>query len=453
MSTSNGNNKPTTNDELIKDTLKKYPKLDHLKAVLLRNIETLNDELLKEQGLEATLDLLLKHSRIELLTEKINTTKPTDAPLPRSIRIKIELTSSLEETREAPEFKQLQSEADNVKLQYQQKMRGLIIKTMTLDNEMLKKQFRESFFKHAANLIETKIFYELQMASEDTTTSKIFQETGGAKTASAYTCMKIFEQRQGIINNDLELSFDRMKHYLDTTTEDIKKGIIAQFNKEEAEKIIANQTPLGPETIQKFQNDINRIISYCSTLMTAETLTHHKNEIKKRNAIATTAATFNNKKVEETTAEVATALAKEGSMSTKTMEQYIDKRIKENLAKNSERGKNKNNLVNATKNTKTKKFTDKRKPKEITDREERRGRHNQPQRPSNRSTNKSKVNPKTNNNDAPRQYQGKRQGTRQGQKPRHQQGKQRRVNKSQHSSKKQNTYRHNKRYNAPNNKR
>ena len=136
------------------------------------NIVTLNDNLLKEQGLEATLDLLSQYSRIELLDEKIKKTKPTEAPLPHSIRIKIELTSLLEATREAPEFKVLQGEVENVKLQYQQKMQQLIIKTLVLDKGMLKRQLRESFFGHIAMVIETKILYKLQMAPEDTALSK-----------------------------------------------------------------------------------------------------------------------------------------------------------------------------------------------------------------------------------------------------------------------------------------
>ena len=48
---------------------------------------------------------------------------------------------------------------------------------------------------------------------------------------------------------------------------------------------------------------------------------------------------FNSKKVGETTTTVATALAKEGSMLTTSMEEYIKKWIEESLAKNWNRGK------------------------------------------------------------------------------------------------------------------
>ena len=140
MSTNTSIYTPTNNDEEVKGILKKYPKLQHLREALNQNIATLNYDLIKGKGLNATLDLLSQYSRITLLDEKILKIKPTDAPLPRSIRIKIELTSPLEETCETPEFKSLQGEAENIKLHYQQKMRQLITKTLDIDKSMLKKQ-------------------------------------------------------------------------------------------------------------------------------------------------------------------------------------------------------------------------------------------------------------------------------------------------------------------------
>jgi hypothetical protein len=142
MSTTTTINELHPDDQLIKEILSKHPKLAHLKASLKDNIATLNDNLLTEQGLEATLDLLSQFSRIELLDDKIKKTKPTNAPLPRSIRLNITLTSLLEATREAQEFKALQSEAENIKLYFQQKMRQLIVQTLSLDRLTLKKQLR-----------------------------------------------------------------------------------------------------------------------------------------------------------------------------------------------------------------------------------------------------------------------------------------------------------------------
>lgn len=359
MSTNNSNNVLTSNDEYVKDILKQYPKLQHLKESLKQNIATLKYDLIKEQGLIATLDLLSQYTRIELLNDKIQKTKPTEAPLPRSIRIKIELTSPLEETREAQEFKTLQSEADNTKLYYQQKMRSLITKTLALDKVTLKKRLRESFFRHAATLIKTKIFYELQMQPEDSDISKLFKTTGGSKTASAYTCLKIFENNQSTTSS-LHFNFERLKLFLDMTKEDIEEGFLSNFNKDEAEKILTNQTILENDdfiTLRKI--DINNIITYCSNDMTTIIVRQHNAEVKKRNALATTTATFNSKKSEETTAAVASALSKEGSMSTKTMKDFIEKRIQESLAKNLKSGRKPKPSVNATKNERNTQATSK----------------------------------------------------------------------------------------------
>ena len=225
-------------------------------------------------------------------------------------------------------------------------MRQLIVKTLILDKGTLKRQLRESFYGHIATLIETKVFYELQMASEETTMFKTFTEHGGSKTASAYTCLKVFEAQHGYTNHELELNIKKLNPYLDTKGDDIKEGLLGRFNKEEAEKIISTQPNIEEELIQKLKGDINDIISYCANEMTTDILIHHKEEIRKRNAIATTAATFKCKKTEETTSTVVNALANEGSMSTKTMEDYIEKRIQENLQKNFKHGSKTQKPVN-----------------------------------------------------------------------------------------------------------
>ena len=155
--------------------------------------------------------------------------------------------SLLEATREAHEFKTLQSKAENTKLYYYQKMWQLIVKTLDLDRIMLKKQLWESFFKPIVILIETKVFYKLQMMPEDSAMAKTFQENGGSKTASAYTCLKIFNGQHDYPDHELELNIEKVKKYLDTDADTIKEGILTLFNKEEAEKIISTHTNFDEE--------------------------------------------------------------------------------------------------------------------------------------------------------------------------------------------------------------
>ena len=176
--------------------------------------------------------------------------------------------------------------------------------------------------------------------------SKTSAENGRSKTASAFTCLKVFENQHGYTNHDLELNLEKLNSYLDTDNETIKEGLLSRFNKEEAEKVISTQPNIEEELIQKLQVETNDIISYCANEMTTDTLIIHKEEVKKCNTIATTAATFNSKKTEETTSMVATALANEGSMPTKTMQEYIEKRIKENIAKNFSHGSKTQKPVN-----------------------------------------------------------------------------------------------------------
>ena len=62
--------------------------------------------------------------------------------------------------------------------------------------------------------------------------------------------------------------------------------------------------------------------------MTTKTTTQHNEEIRKQNVIATTTATFNSKQTGEATISVSSTISKEGSMFMKTMQDYIEKRIK-----------------------------------------------------------------------------------------------------------------------------
>ena len=71
MYTTNNKTETNPNDKLVNDVLAKHPELVHLKGVLSENIATLNDTLLQEQGLEATLDMLSQYNRIKLLIDKI----------------------------------------------------------------------------------------------------------------------------------------------------------------------------------------------------------------------------------------------------------------------------------------------------------------------------------------------------------------------------------------------
>jgi hypothetical protein len=132
--------------ETVDSVLSKHKNLDHLRDILISDIETLNEDLIQEQAVEAALLLLSAYTSIELKEEKALQTTPTDSPFPRSIRLNTVLTCSEKGTRETEAFLSLKEKADVAKLAYQQKMRQLIVQTIKLDVETKKKELRDIFF-------------------------------------------------------------------------------------------------------------------------------------------------------------------------------------------------------------------------------------------------------------------------------------------------------------------
>jgi hypothetical protein len=344
--------KEITIEESVNNVLVNHKNLQHLRDTLIQDIATLNEDLIKEQAIESSLLLLNIYTAIELFQEKAKKNTPTESPFPRSIRLNTTLTCSEQGTRETEEFLKLKQSADSAKLAYQQKMRQLIVSTIKLDTETKKKELRATYFASLATMIETKVFYTLYMLPPESILKTTFSdEKGGAKTASAFFCLSIFNNAD-VTNDAMFPILENIQEYLSTDRNMFKASLLEKFNKQEAEAMIASNVEINDTNKTYLLLSLKNIITYSATNMTINLLEAHKDVIRRNNARAATEATFNNKATEATTIEVSETLSKEGTMPSTRMIDYInklfDKRQKElNLknnstpnAKNSQNGRN-----------------------------------------------------------------------------------------------------------------
>ena len=117
------------------------------------------------------------------------------------------------------------------------------------------------------------------MAPKESNVSKVFESNGGSKTAAAYTCLKIFEEEQ-LTTSSLYANFVKLQTYLDTTSDEIKKGILSRFKKDEADKLLSHRTVLDNNLMRLYQYDIKNIITYCANAMTTEIVKQHVGDSK-----------------------------------------------------------------------------------------------------------------------------------------------------------------------------
>jgi hypothetical protein len=88
----------------VDSVLKNHKNLNHLHETLINNIGMLDEDLVKEQTVKASLHLLNNVTSIELLKEKVAKITPTDSSFPHSIRLNMTLTCSEKGTYETEAF-------------------------------------------------------------------------------------------------------------------------------------------------------------------------------------------------------------------------------------------------------------------------------------------------------------------------------------------------------------
>jgi hypothetical protein len=322
-----------TDESIVDNVFKNHKNLIHIKDKVLNTIASLDYSMLKELATESILDLLNEYNKIELYKEKINKHKPTNSPFPRSIRLNIELTCSEKSTRETEIFQALRKEAELATLAYQQKMRQSIVKTMELDKGTVTTTLQDTFFSRTTVMIEKQVFYECKLISPDASFSKTINTHGGAKTAAGYMCNEIFLLAKDGLAHPLFTPLCEMERYLSLEKQVIINRILNCFNKDKVDKVKASYL-LNNNTYElAIREHVLNILMFCMTKMTTGFFEDYMVEIRMRNAIAETKATFDAKETTVVTKNVTEALADEGTMSAQRMEDYVNKKVDTKIEK------------------------------------------------------------------------------------------------------------------------
>ena len=342
-------------DLLIKSIIADHKPFANLKQTLTYNIATLTDEFIKEPVVKATLLILASRRLIELYNSKIKKLETGANPLPRSLRVKINLTCSEKTNNDANEFLSLRSEAAILTEEWQQKMKGLFIRTKELDKKRAIMNHKERFFNECTNILTLKACYALNLMRDNSEAKTELEKRGGAKTLIAITLLKFFEQADPTINSSRKYIYVNQKNNLlklnetsfSLNREEIKKGLLDKVNEDKAKQAIdekiLNYQDLDLDTAI---DSITRMLTYCLTTMTISTFAKYDDIIHKEKALALTTATLSATKQLQTTEEVAEAIAEEPSMDSKRMNDYIRKQIRQELqkeAKNESSSRSKNN--------------------------------------------------------------------------------------------------------------
>jgi hypothetical protein len=326
------NETPTNpNEDIVDKLLINHKPLKHLRGTLVACIASLDYDILKELAIDCAINLLADYNNIQVYNEKITKTKPTTAPYPRSIRLNFELTCSEKVTRETPEFTNLRKEADLLTKKYQQTMRQLIVKTIELDKGTVAKKMQEAFFHTATQMIEMKVLYESMLLPDDSLFAATFKNIGETKTMSGFLCNKILEAAKTQTSDILYYYLNKAEGYLGIAKEEIINGFLSRLNKNEAETIQTNFDNNGHAVNIKVH--VQKILQFIFSTMMHDLIQAYTLDIKQRNALAVTEATFKAKATEEATEAVETALATEDTISAKRMEDLLEKKLDKKLKK------------------------------------------------------------------------------------------------------------------------
>jgi hypothetical protein len=324
------------NETLVNDILVNHKCLQHLKGKLVACVASLDYDILKELAAKAAITILADYNNIRLYNDKISKTKPTTAPYPRSIRLNIKLTCSEKETRETTDYTNLRKEADLLTKGYQQKMRQLIVKIMEFDKGTVAKKLQENFFKFTALMIEKKVLYESMILPENSVFVAAFKNHGETKTMAGYFCIKLLEAAKTDTSDILYYYLEKTVELLGLPKEDIVEGILSRFNKTEAQAIVQNGNYQNNAQEVNIKVHVQRVLLFLMNAVSFELIKGYKEDVRQRNALAVTEATFEAKDHTEAAEAVETALSDEGTISAQRMEDLLEKKVDKKLKKSLE---------------------------------------------------------------------------------------------------------------------
>jgi hypothetical protein len=157
------------NEEIVNDIIQCHKPFSNLKLLLVENIKTLTEEFIRGPVIKSTLLLLTSCKLIGLYQSTIDKLE-TEPTLPRSLRVKIELTCSEKCNNDANEFQTLKDNAKNLTDNWQNAMKDLFIQTKKLDMKHAQQKHRDYFYAESIRILDHITCYGINLMKDDNNT-------------------------------------------------------------------------------------------------------------------------------------------------------------------------------------------------------------------------------------------------------------------------------------------
>ena len=256
MNVTNPDNKSKI-ERLIILQLADKPYLKDFKSIFFKFIMMLEDKFLQAYTVESSMKLLANQIKYEKYKEKEEELAIIESPTPRLLHVIVDLVYSESEVGRQSEFLTLQGQASEVKETYQKEMKTLFSKTKELDRKHAMVQHAVNFFAFTKKIIETKAFFEVTAACDDTR-SEVKNDSKIA-IAAAWSLIYFIQENPGYRTMTINGNHQTGNNKVGNSQNDLTDGAINEWFKIYELKMLLKTQKITLETefIQKLEKYIN----------------------------------------------------------------------------------------------------------------------------------------------------------------------------------------------------
>ena len=314
---------------VVESVLKNHRHLTHLTPVFVEHIRTLEDNYLYDQVFNLSLSTISSKTKYLQMQKKIDNLNNNNLDhIPRSLRIKVDITTGNKDIMRTDEFRSLLERRDRYTTEFQNNMKQLFHEVKVLEKIAAVKDHRDSVLTELNLIIEMHAFTTISNCPGNV--KNLWKENGDYKQLTTCAWLTVFDKDTNKANY---LFSDIMKF---TESEDRDKfldDLLKGYDKDSARTLMNTDQYKSLQGVKLFQQTWTTV-SFMTTLIRECILNlfeSYRVSIEKKDNIALMLATFASKKVKKTTEAVAAAVTEDGTVSKGNMTDYIDKKINESI--------------------------------------------------------------------------------------------------------------------------
>ena len=179
----------SSDDEIVSKCLTNYKKLNPLKDNLIALIATLEDRFIREVICLAALSLLRSRACYEQFMKKIRDFATDKSSIPRSLRVKVELSPAMPNSVRRQKYMAAEEKAKETVEKFQKSFRSHFIEVKECDRDEAYEAHTGNYFKLFIQILDAKFCYTLAKSTHQI--QKVFNNND--RNLSATAVLKIFE--------------------------------------------------------------------------------------------------------------------------------------------------------------------------------------------------------------------------------------------------------------------